>query len=271
MAAATLLAVLLVVPGQAAAADRGDAGPATPHLFGAHGSKGHGGGSNLIDHGGPVLAGAHLYAVWWGGAGAWPTDANAALTSFLGGFGRSSYLQIGAQYMRGATLTTRLSGQYVDPSAPPTHVNPDTLGAEVASVLSAAGSTVDPQGIYVVYTSNFPSGGNYCAWHSDTPVNGTTVAVAYMPNTTGVTGCDPGDLYGANGYSEGTRSLANVTAHELMEAVTDPQVSAWYDQGGQEIGDKCAWQFAGPVTIGGTAWQLQAEWSNRGTGCVQTT
>ena len=39
---------------------------------------------------------------------------------------------------------------------------------------------------------------------------------------------------------------------------------------GSEIGDKCAWLFTGPVTLSnGSVWQLQEEWSNAVTGCVQ--
>jgi hypothetical protein len=106
-------------------------------------------------------------------------------------------------------------------------------------------------------------------------VNGQSIAVAYMPNTTGVTGCDPGNLYNLSG-SEGLRSLANVTSHEFMEAVTDTWPSSstygWIDASGSEIGDKCAWTFQSPVTLSnGSQWQLQEEYSNGAGGCFQTT
>jgi hypothetical protein len=125
-----------------------------------------------------------------------------------------------------------------------------------------------------VFTSNFPGGRvNYCAWHSDgtCTINGetTTIQVAYMPNTSGIAGCDPGDLYGCNTYSQGTRSIGNVTSHEYMEAITDPDLNAWYDSSGSEIGDKCAWQFQSCVSLSTGSWQLQEEWSNATNGCVQ--
>ena len=158
-----------------------------------------------------------------------------------------------------------------DSSTPPKKVSASTLGSEVAKVY---GGQLDPAGIYFVYTSNFPSGGGFCAWHDFTPVNGQDVAVAYMPNTTGVAGCDSGNQYGDPSHSQGLSSLANVTAHEFMEAVTDTWPAqgslAWVDGSGSEIGDKCAWQFAGPVTLSnGTRWQLQEEWSNAISGCAQ--
>jgi hypothetical protein len=59
--------------------------------------------------------------------------------------------------------------------------------------------------------------------------------------------------------------LANVTGHELSEAMTDPaSPGAWYDSSGYENGDKCAWTFNTPsVTFSdGTSWKIQGEWSN---------
>ena len=48
-------------------------------------------------------------------------------------------------------------------------------------------------------------------------------------------------------------------------------INAWYDSNGQEVGDKCAWQFGSPVTLSnGIEWQLQEEWSNANSGCVQS-
>jgi hypothetical protein len=54
-----------------------------------------------------------------------------------------------------------------------------------------------------------------------------------------------------------------------MEAITDPDLSAWYDSSGSEIGDKCAWKFQSCVNLGSRSWQLQEEWSNSAGGCVQ--
>ena len=232
-------------------------------------------GGNLIDHGGPILSGSHTYAIFWGPSSAWSGDVMPGIASLFSGFAGSNYLGVAAQYMRGATIGSAYAGSQADASAPPRKVSASTLGAEVQKLY---GSNVDASGIYFVYTSNFPSGGGFCAWHSLATVNGQNVAVAYMPNTAGVAGCDPGNLYSLNG-SEGLRSLANVTAHEFMESVTDPFPAqgtyGWLDQSGSEIGDKCAWQFSGPVTLSNKSqWQLQEEWSNDANGgglgaCVQ--
>jgi hypothetical protein len=200
----------------------------------------------------------------------------SGIDQLFSGFNGSNYLAVAQQYTRGASVSSTFEGEQFDGSAPPKRVSPSMLGAEIQKVY---GSNLDPEGIYFVYTSNFPTGGGFCAWHSSTAVDGHNVAVAYMPNTKGVAGCDGGNQYGDPTHSEGLYSLANVTAHEFMESVTDTwpssQSYAWIDNSGSEIGDKCAWQFSGTVTLPlpdsktTTTWQLQEEWNNRTSGCVQ--
>lgn len=226
-------------------------------------------GGNLLDHGGKVLPASNTYAIWWGNQSAFPSDAKAGLDSLFGGLTGTSFLGISTQYMRGSTPASTFHVNWTDTSSPPNHgPNTSTIVGEACRVLQANGASPDSNGIYFVYTSNFPHS-NYCAWHSHGTCNGVDIQVAYMPNTTGVAGCDPGDLYGCNTYSQGTRSLANVTTHEFMETITDADISAWYDSSGSEIGDKCAWKFSGCVNLTNGSWQLQQEWSNSASGCVQ--
>jgi hypothetical protein len=80
-----------------------------------------------------------------------------------------------------------------------------------------------------------------------------------------------------NGDS-GADGMASIMVHEASEAVTDPNLNAWYDASGNESADKCAWKF-GPVTgalghgaynqtFGTYNWLIQMEWENsRGGGC----
>jgi hypothetical protein len=86
-----------------------------------------------------------------------------------------------------------------------------------------------------------------------------------MPNLDGLAGCDPADTSGL--HSAGLAAVANVTAHELSETITDPRGAGWFDSGNAENGDKCAWRFSplnnGLVTLSnGSRWKLQGEWSN---------
>src|SRR5262249_22293924 len=116
--------------------------------------------------------------------------------------------------------------------------------------------------VYFIYTSTGAGHVSYCAWHSwGSCSNGAPVQVAYMPNITGIAGCDPGDT--STGHSQGLAALANVTSHELSEAITDPRGGGWFDSSNGENGDKCAWSFHGLATLkNNTKWLLQMEWSN---------
>ena len=247
-------------------------GPESAHIHYQRGyaKPGGGGGTNLVDHGGPVLPTSHTVAIWWGDQTQFPADAKAGLDALLKGFGGSAFLGIEKQYMRGASIASTFLTNYVDASAPPSRPpSTSTIVSEACSVINGNGLTADTSAIYFVFTSNFPGHTNYCAWHSYGTCNGVTIQVAYMPNTTGMAGCDPGDLYGCNTYSQGTRSIANVTSHEFAEAITDANASAWYDSSGAENGDKCAWTFSSCVSLSTGSWQLQQEWSNAISGCQQ--
>ena len=147
-----------------------------------------------------------------------------------------------------------------DPSSPP--ARSPKVSTIVNEVCHALGNTApDPNGIYLVVTRNFPKGGGFCAWHSFGTCNGVSIPVVYLPNVTGVNVCDiVSDP--ANPFMNGEQSMANDAAHELSETITDPFISAWYDQSGGEVGDKCQTQFGSPLTLSdGTEWSLQEEWS----------
>jgi hypothetical protein len=174
------------------------------------------------------------------------------------------------QYMRTAPVSTAFVISAMDTSAPPARgPSTSTIVNEVCKVITANKWKLDPTALYTVVTSNFPSHANYCAWHDHGTCNGTDIKVAYLPNPSGIAGCDPGNLYNCNSYSEGTRSLADSYAHEFSEAITDPDINAWYDNSGNEIGDKCNFKYSACVTLSTGKWQLQEEWSNAISACQQ--
>ena len=237
---------------------------------------------NLVDHGGRVVANSRTVAIYWG---TWSdqsafTDLKNGMDALLNGFVGSSYLNTATQYMRGAKATTSYGGALFDPSAPPSHgPSTSTIVDEVAKVLTDNHIAADPDTVYLVYTSNLPKV-NYCAWHSFGAVNGVRTQVAYLPFT--ATSCYvTGDTYSHNNWLYSTKALADSTAHEFMEAITDPLTSsstyAWIDGQGAEIGDKCNYTYLGTVTLTRTTavhsntWQIQAEWSNAISACAQTT
>ncbi len=60
--------------------------------------------------------------------------------------------------------------------------------------------------------------------------------------------------------------LTIVTSHEIREAVTDPDLDAWYDAAGYEADDKCAWHNLYQIHgISRSGFWVQPEYSNGGT------
>jgi len=239
--------------------------------------------SNLIDHGGPVLANSTTYALWWGDPSAFPPDAQARIDSLLQGFEGSDYLAIANQYLRGATAHTHFGGNFYmsNNKAPPAkYVSDRQIGGELGSALNsffaATKQAPDPSGIYFVFTSNFPVSAPFCAFHAylvqSPALNVPITQIAYVPNTTNVFACDPTKVdpfFEPNSDSQGTQAMATLVAHEFMETITDPLGNAWYG-GFDEIGDRCTWLFQSAVPLtDGSRRKVQAEWSNQVNGCDQ--
>jgi hypothetical protein len=235
-----------------------------PHVFLRRGFAGKPVRSvNLTYHGGPVLTASKAEAVFWGspwGTTSFAGDKITGLDNFFSHFGGSNFAGTNTEYS-GITKSMAYLGHVFDASAPPTKAL--TVSQAVAEACKVTNNAPDPVGVYFIYTSTGAGHVNYCAWHSwGNCSNGAPVQVAYMPNLDGIAGCDPGSP-GSLGHSQGLAALANVTAHELSEAITDPRGSAWYDSGGSENADKCAWVFPSIVTLAsGSSWQAQGNWSN---------
>jgi len=225
---------------------------------------------DLEDLGGPVIPEASVYAIWWGDPSRFPADTMSGMDTFLSGLDGSRYLAIVDQYVRRPARTTFV-GHLMETSPSPTH-SPSTeeIVSKVCQVLAEARQAPSTSGLYLVFTDGFPEPSNFCAWHdSGRCPDGKRIRVAYLPNMAGAPQCDPGDLFRCNGLSAPTRSLANVTAHEVLEMITDPDGNGWLDRTGEEIADKCNFRFGSCVTLGSTRWQLQKQWSNADHACLQ--
>ncbi|HSN26448.1 MAG TPA: hypothetical protein VLT45_09185 [Kofleriaceae bacterium] len=224
---------------------------------------GSGGSSSplMTNHGGTVLTAVKTEAIFWGN---WTeTDEHVTgMDSLFSGWSGSSIAKASTEYSGTngqVTSSSTYLGHVMDGSTPPKRAL--STSAAVAEGCKITGNNPDPGAVYFIYTSTGAGHVNYCAWHSwGTCSNGAQIQVAYMPNIDGIAGCNPGDTSGL--HSEGVAALANVTSHELSEAVTDPRGNTWYDSSGAENGDKCAWTFNGLVTVGNDKWLLQGEWSN---------
>ena len=216
-------------------------------------------------HGGDVLVTSRTFAIYWGSDwnnSTFVADKITGLTSFLQGWSGSAYAGLLTEY-GGAngqvTSASTYAGAVIDPSAPPTDPTRADLIIEVASVVPVP----DPQTLYLIYATSPRGTSPACAFHTFGTYKRHLVQIAWFFNLDGDPGCDPGDIF--TGHSQGLAVLANVTAHELAETITDPRFQGWYNVDGTgEIGDKCNGVFDTTfVTFSnGSNWHVQPEWSN---------
>jgi len=231
-------------------------------------SRPGGGSANLVYHGGPVMtAGATVEAIFWGtswGDSSFIGDKMSGLQSFYGGMGGSPYDATTSEY-------TDFSGAHVGSGVSLTATHIDLLAAprngnKTSPILEEACSraaTLRADGYYPVYVDTPRGHAGFCAWHSaGTCPNGAKIQFAFFFNLDGDAACDPQDTSGL--HSPGMAALANVSGHELSEALTDPHLDAWLDSSGAENADKCAWVFGTPlVTFSNhSQWKIQGNWSN---------
>ena len=223
---------------------------------------------NMTYHGGKILTSTTTKAIFWGTSwGSYTGDKITGMDDWYSGFGGSNYAKTTTEYTGSNGTTTvgassTYGGHIIDTSAASGGGSSSAILAEVCKVVTSP----DPSGngYYAVYTDLPRGNASYCAWHSAGSCNGQAIQFAFFWKLDGDAGCDPQDT--TTGHSQGLAAIANVSGHELAEAMTDPaSPGAWYDGSGAENGDKCAWTFGGPsVTFSnGTKWKLQGEWSNK--------
>jgi len=265
------------------------------------------GGGKLLNHGGPTMTINKTYTAFWLPSGQYmqsgyqstinqffqdvsadsgmPTNVYASDTQYSG-------IQYASTFGGTATDTAAFPSNGCSPSGGESVCLSDAqLQAELKKVIGQQGWQISSTNMFFIFTprnvGSCDAGSctftTYCAYHGTaTPSNGGFIyanmpySVTTLPQYT--TYCTAGQ-YPNNNDADAT---INVTSHEHNEAITDPQLSAWYDSAGYEDGDKCAWYFGstnGPngaeynQTINGHHYFLQEEFSNdTGTNgqCVQT-
>jgi hypothetical protein len=248
-----------------------DVRAANPHGFvPAKGAKSQGASArrnpDMLFHNGQIMTTSNVTPIYWGtswGNATFVADKQSGLASFYTGFSDSNYAKTSDEY-GGTNGTVGPSNTFttgITDTSPAPSKAPSTTAVlnEVAKFFP----NPDPLGYYPVYVDTKRGSAGYCAWHSYGTINGKPVVFAFFFNLDGDPGCDPGNKVAT--HSQGLAALANVSAHELSEARTDPSNGGWYDASGGENGDKCAWTFNVPsVTFSnGSQWTVQGEWSNQ--------
>ncbi|HEX4597200.1 MAG TPA: hypothetical protein VH278_05400 [Burkholderiaceae bacterium] len=242
-------------------------------------------GTGIYYHGGPLLdspAGANAYAIWYGN---W--SGNSALTilpDMLGHIGGSPYFNINTTYYDGSQRhvvnAVTFMGSTTDSYSQGSALSDSGVEAVVSRAISSGALPKDTNGVYFVLTSadvNETSGfcTQYCGWHTSGSIAGSDIKFAFIGNPDRCPSACEAQTTSPNGNS-GADGMANIIGHELEEAVTDPDLNAWYDNRGYENADKCAWTFGNTstapngshynMTLGSREYLIQRNWVNAGSG-----
>jgi hypothetical protein len=231
-------------------------------------------GLQLTNHGGPTITSAKVVFIFWGpsfGAGGADNAYAMTLQAFRNQFGTTPEYNTITQYS-GIQLANLGSGtaDWFDTTTPPVNVTDAVVRSKVSEYLqthtfnaSTVYEVVTPSSSYSSSGSSTSCGGpslSYCAYHGHFASGANDVKYSIEP-WPGCSGCS------VSGWSN-AQNQEHFVCHETREAVTDPDLNAWFDNRGNEADDKCAWSPAPFLGTGGYSYQY--EWSNLTKSCVKT-
>ena len=249
---------------------------------------GGGASSNGINyHGGPVMLGTtNVYYIWYGN---WSgNSATTILPSLAQSIGGSSYYNINTTYFDGSNQHVSNAVQYGgainDNYSFGTSLSDSQIQSVVANALNSNKLPKRQDAVYFVLTSADVTASSgfctqYCGWHTHGTIAGLDIKYSFVGNPDRCPSACAAQTTSPNGNT-GADGMASIIAHELEEAVTDPDLNAWYDRRGYENADKCAWTFgteftAGNgskynMTLGGLNYLIQRNWVNANGGFCAT-
>ncbi|MBZ5493736.1 MAG: EXORDIUM family protein [Acidobacteriia bacterium] len=252
-------------------------------------------GNGMNYNGGPVLHNTvPIYIIWygnWNGTGSNTQTTVSLIDTFIGGLSNSGYEKINSTYGDNAGNVSgamTLVKQVFDTGSQGTRLRNSRISAAISAQLTSGGLPTDPNGVYLfLSSSNVKESGfctQFCGFHTHQTLNGADIKWAFIGNVDQCpSGCEiqstgPNSTTGSGGGADG---MANVIGHETEEAISDPDLNAWFDSAGNENADKCNFRFGTTQTasngakfnqtLGGKNWMIQMNWENsRGGGCDQT-
>jgi uncharacterized repeat protein (TIGR01451 family) len=246
--------------------------------------------ANMTYHGGSVMRQFHAYAIYWDPNNNLPASFRTLVNRYFQDIGGTPFYNVNTQYSDGSGNIQNiadLGGTWLDTGNAYPHAgsgaDPLTDGDIRAEVNRAITANSWPSGgltnMYFVFTEQgiencfnansctpgVPNGKPaYCAYHTYFDSN---KIYANMPFVNSWGGCS-GFATSPNG-STANDAEVSTASHEQMEAVTDPQLNAWYDSDlSGENGDKCNQSYGATTLAGnnltghGNPYILQLEWSN---------
>jgi hypothetical protein len=251
----------------------------------------------ILYHGGPILLGSvPVYIIYYG---AFPSITTSVVNDFFTNIGGSPQYNVNTTYVngQGAHIQNAISfsttgNTYNDNYSLGKNLSGSGVQNVVKGAIQGGHLPPDATGIYFVVTATdvtiagFCS--SFCAYHanSTTIVSGLDIKYSLIPDPTqACAGCDGNvAIFGQNITPNGDLGGDEMTdsiMHELSEAVTDPDGSAWYTRRGLENGDLCNFKYGTTYTapngaianahLGSRHYLVQTIWENTGAGfCANT-
>lgn len=226
-----------------------------PHAPGYAPSTGGTGATSPISwHGGPVIATPTIYIVWYGNWNQSNGSDNPAgqqiVRDFANSIGGSQHFGLNNSYsISGTTITGNVNfgGEYIDTGSQGTRLSDNKVRTVILNSIGPGKLPYDPSGVYFLLSSSNVSESSgfcsrYCGWHTATTATVGRIRYSFVGNANRcLSGCAAQSI-SPNGNA-GVDGMISVITHELEEATSDPDLNAWYDSGGAENADKCAWTF----------------------------
>jgi len=224
--------------------------------------------SDLTNYGGPTVrseAATDIY-VNCGSASCW-----GAPGTFLSNLASTSFIHLLDQYT-GSTANSRYTyggGVLTNYNTSGTLQDQDIYNLVHAAAVSRGGGYGHIYNVFLmngVHQCSSSAGGcygvQYCAYHGAVNFSDIGHTLYSVEPYQGINGC----MVPNGRLADSTNSTLS---HEYYEIITDPDVQtnvAWYNNTSGEIGDICR-NSTGYVTVGGTSFDLQKEYSNRYHAC----
>jgi hypothetical protein len=246
---------------------------------------------HLTFNGGNVVETGESHNIYLASQGCSTPSCFGDPETFLRDLGKSEFIHITDQYVH-ETASNRYTlgeGATIPFTVSKTPLTDHDVRGFVHAVASATGDT----GYGHVYHVFIPPGQDecfdatfavcasnvFCAYHSSVTFKDIGHVLYSVEPFADVPGCQvaPGSPNGSL-----IDSTNDVLSHELIETITDPDGSAWFDitsggMFGEEIGDECVFvvfigqgAFTDPVIIDvdGRKYALQPEYNNRAKACT---
>jgi hypothetical protein len=239
-------------------------------------------------HKGPVMLGTvNVYYIWYGD---WSGDSAVdILTEEAESIGGTPWFNINSTYYSGSgkqlkhvSNSVAFKGSTTDDYSHGKSLSDDDIFEIVTDAITSGRLPKDTNGVYFVLTSadvDETSGfcKFYCGWHTYGIFSKMAIKFSFVGNSNRCANiCTRLRFHSPNDNNIGADGMASVIAHELSEAVTDPQLNAWYDSDGEENADKCAFTYgdlystpngaAANVRLGSRDYLIQRNWVNGGGG-----